>query len=200
MEDGINITIDTTELVDILEGFPVRMDRSMHDLMSDIAKRSKSWVAQEIAGLYNIKKGDVSGGAVTIRMKTSAEEAKLDYKGEVLTPTHYKMSPKSRKNNTYTLKVGNYKGVAKPVGKWTKKKVKNGPHSQRSGWILMPLGDTDIPAQRVTPGHHGKVEVMRGPAVPELVTSEHAKDKVEQRVAAEAEKRAAHQLERFMND
>lgn len=109
LADGINITIDTTELVDILEGFPVRMDRSMHDLMSDIAKRSKSWVAQESAGLYNIKKGDVSGGAVTIRMKTSAEEAKLDYKGEVLTPTHYKMSPKSRKNNTYTLKVGNYK-------------------------------------------------------------------------------------------
>lgn len=81
MDNGIEITVDTTELTEILEGFPVREDMAMHDLMSDIAKRSKSWVAQEIAELYNIKKSDVSGGAVTIRMKASAEEAKLDYTG-----------------------------------------------------------------------------------------------------------------------
>ena len=54
MDNGIEITVDTTELTEILEGFPVRKDRAMHDLMSDIAKRSKSWVAQEIAEFYNI--------------------------------------------------------------------------------------------------------------------------------------------------
>lgn len=199
----IGISVDTTELNNILQGFPVRKDRAMHDLMSDIATRSKSWVAQEIAGLYNIKKSDVSGGAVTIRIHTEPEKAELDYNGRLLTPTHYRMGPKAPTKSSYTLKVGNYKGASKPVGKWTKKKVKGGPHSKKSGWILMPLNGQDaayIPAQRVAPGHHGKVEVMRGPAIPEIITSEHAQAKVEERLAKEVEKRAAHHLERAFND
>lgn len=112
---------------------------------NDFKKRAPSWVAQEVAKHYNIKKAEIvpakagskaaSGakgkkkiGNISINGKT-VSNVSITYKGRRLTPVHFGMTPKAPKQGSaYTLKAQIIKGQKKTLGKvkkLTKKQRKN---------------------------------------------------------------------------
>lgn len=153
--------------------------------MSDIKKRVPGWVAQEVAQTYGIKKGEVNSGKVgTVTVVGSnPQEAKIIYKGRVLTHTHFGMTPKAPGKNAYTLKasvIKNEKKVLGKVKKLTKKQRANiGKNFTRSGsrssdhspMMLMRTGSTYIPFQRKSQNRKD-VEAIKTVSLPQMVGGE----------------------------
>lgn len=169
--------------------------QAMEDTRKDCKSRAPSWIAQEVVPVYNVKKGDLLPNKnLRIHMKEAGEELVLEYNGNLLTPQHFGMTPKSRRAGSYTMKMGVYRGSKKQFGQNVKKKKKNGPYSKKSGNILMLNGGT-VPAQRVSKDRND-IEVVRGPSAASMVVSDKVEARVTNRLTEEMSKRLEHNLER----
>lgn len=169
--------------------------QAIEDTHKDCKSRAPSWIAQEVVPVYNVKKGDLLPNKnLRIHMKEAGEELVLEYNGNLLTPQHFGMTPKKRGAGSYTLKMGVLRGSKKQFGQNVKKKKKNGPHSNKSGNILMLNGGT-VPAQRVSKDRND-IEVVRGPSAASMVVSDKVEARVTNRLTEEMSKRLEHNLER----
>lgn len=169
--------------------------QAIEDTRKDCKSRAPSWIAQEVVPVYNVKKGDLLPNKnLRIHMKEAGEELVLEYNGNLLTPQHFGMTPKKRGAGSYTLKMGVLRGSKKQLGQNVKKKKKNGPHSNKSGNILMLNGGT-VPAQRVSKDRND-IEVVRGPSAASMVVSDKVEARVTNRLTEEMSKRLEHNLER----
>lgn len=140
-------------------------EKAVRSTVATFRKSAPTWVSQEVRKTYGIKaeeikpkteagkaKGVKYAGNVFVSGKT-LETVELQYRGRVLTPTHFGMLPKAPKK-TYTISAKVKDGIRKPLGgrkALTKKQKKNigrnftrqgERHARREPTILVHTGNT----------------------------------------------------------
>lgn len=187
--------------------------KAITSTVKDVKARAPGWIAQEVTAVYNIKKGEItpsSGGkpkkmAGSIRVTgETIEELTLTYKGRLLTPVHFGMTPKAPpKGKSYTLKVQVLKGSKKVLGRYKNTRTPGGPFSQRSHNILMGTGNTKeggtnwIPFQRMSKTRTD-IKKVTTISVPQMITSDRTNEAIMLRLNTETAKRLDHHMKRAL--
>ena len=182
-------------------------------ITAEAKKRAPGWIAAEVSKVYGVKKGDITGNKVgTVKAEgESIDKVKIVYKGRVLTPTHFGMTPKAPKPNggAYTLKASIIKGERATLGKvkkLTKKQraalaknfTRSGERkSDHSPVMLMPTGSTHIPFQRKSTNRKD-VEAIKTVSLPQMVSSERTEKAIQNTISENLGKRLDHYMERYM--
>lgn len=178
---------------------------------SDAKKRAPGWVATEVAKVYGVKKGEITGGKLgTVKVKgKSFDQVKIEYTGRVLTPTHFSMKPTTPGSGSYTLKATIIKGQRATLGKVKKLTKKQraalGKNFHRQGTrtsdhspvMLMRTGGTYIPFQRKS-FERKDVEAIKTLSMPQMVSSDRAHDGIQNAINEGLGKRLDHHMKRFM--
>lgn len=187
--------------------------RAISSTVKDVKARAPGWIAQEVTGVYNIKKSEIvpssSGkpkkmaGSIRITGET-IEELAITYKGRLLTPVHFGMTPKSPPSGkSYTLKVQVLKGQKKVIGRYKNTRTPGGPFSQRSHNILMGTGNTQaggtnwIPFQRMSKTRTD-IKKVTTISVPQMITSDRTNEAIMLRLNTETAKRLEHHMKRAL--
>lgn len=183
--------------------------------MSDIKKRAPSWVAAEVAGQYGIKKKEVGDGKTsTLKVVgNSINDVALVYRGRVLTPTHFGMSPKAPKEGAYTLKATIVKGERTTLGKVKKLTKKQraalGKNFRREGTrksdhspiMLMHTSNTKangtdyIPFQRKSTNRKD-ITAIKTLSVPQMIDNR-AAPHIHKAIGENLQKRVEHHMRLF---
>lgn len=187
--------------------------KAITSTVKDVKARAPGWIAQEVTAVYNIKKGEItpsSGGkpkkmAGSIRITgETIEELTLTYKGRLLTPVHFGMTPKAPpKGKSYTLKVQVLKGSKKVLGRYKNTRTPGGPFSQRSHNILMGTGNIKeggtnwIPFQRMSKTRTD-IKKVTTISVPQMITSDRTNEAIMLRLNTETAKRLDHHMKRAL--
>ena len=182
-------------------------------ITAEAKKRAPGWVAAEVSKVYGVKKGEITGNKVgTVKAEgESIDKVKIIYKGRVLTPTHFGMTPKAPKPNggAYTLKASIIKGERATLGKvkkLTKKQraalaknfTRSGERkSDHSPVMLMPTGSTYIPFQRKSTNRKD-VEAIKTVSLPQMVSSERTEKAIQNTISENLGKRLDHYMEKYM--
>lgn len=131
------------QLVADLEAIENGGKKAISNTIKDVKARAPGWIAQEVTAVYNIKKSEITpsgsgkpkkmAGSIQITGET-IEELAITYKGRLLTPVHFGMTPKAPpRGKSYTLKAQVLKGQKKVVGRYTRPSSpssKKGPASR----------------------------------------------------------------------
>ena len=174
--------------------------------MSDASKRVPGWIAQEVPKHYGIKKAEITSGKVG-SIKVHGDDLgtlKIIYKGRVLTPTHFSMSPKEPGKNAYTLKYRVVDQTKSKVKKLTKKQRKalaknlrgeGTRSSDHSPIMLMRTGGTYIPFQRKSTNRKD-IQAIKTVSLPQMVSSDGTtlKPEIANEVWPKLDKRLDHHL------
>ena len=185
--------------------------------LKDIKSRAPGWIAAEVTKVYNIKKGEITpskgkgadgkpkkmAGSITASGDT-IEEFAITYKGRLLTPVHFGMTPKAPPHGkSYTLKMQVLKGKKEVIGRYKSKRQPHGPYSKRSHNILMGTGNTQgegtnyIPFQRMSE-RRLDLKKFTTVSVPQMITSERTHDAIMDKLYTETSKRLEHNLNRVI--
>lgn len=159
--------------------------------ISDFKSRGPGWVSQEVVKEYNIKKKDVNetkkgvknAGKVRISGVT-IDALEIQYKGRLLTPTHFAMKPTQRPANgkAYTVTAQIKKnGGRKPLGK--------NVFLAKSGGE----GTKQIPFQRVGVERY-PIQSVKTLSVPQMITNDIVSENIHKRINEELGKRLEHNL------
>ena len=116
------------QLVADLEAIENGGKKAISNTIKDVKARAPGWIAQEVTAVYNIKKSEITpsgsgkpkkmAGSIQITGET-IEELAITYKGRLLTPVHFGMTPKAPpRGKSYTLKAQVLKGQKKVVGRY----------------------------------------------------------------------------------
>lgn len=193
-----------------LERIKGKSETVLKRTVSDLRTRAPGWIAAEVSQVYGIKKGEITpskagaGGKKVGSIKATGETVdtlQIVYRGRVLTPTHFGMTPKAPKQS-YTLKAEIIRGNKATLGKvkkLTKKQRRNiaknlrregTRNSDSSPIMLMRTGSTYIPFQRKSKGRKD-VEAIKTLSLPQMVSSDRTKDKIDKALSDGLEKRLA---------
>ena len=188
-------------------------------LTSDAKKRATGWVATEVTKAYGVKKTEITGGELGSIKVTGDNlgEVKIIYKGRVLTPTHFGMSPTAPKANrgSYTLKATIIKGQRAELGKVKKLTKKQraalGKNFTRSGErksdhspvMLMHTGNAQaggtnyIPFQRKSTDRKD-IKAIKTLSLPQMVSSDRTNEGIQAAINEGLGKRLDHHMRRYM--
>ena len=191
-----------------------RAEKVINRVMSDVRPRAPGGVASEVVTVDGIKKSEItpaktgsgkkSAGSIRVKGDT-VQTLQIVYKGRLLTPTHFRMTPKEPRDS-YTLKAMILKREDKTVlgkkKKLTKKQRANiGRNFQRQGTqnspnspiMLMRTGSTYIPFQRKKQARNS-VEAIKTISMPQMVSSERTREGIDQAISEGINKRMAQHL------
>lgn len=211
---SISIQIENLrQLVADVQAIEAGGRKAISSTVKDVKARAPGWIAQEVTAVYNIKKGEItpsSGGmpkkmAGSIRITgETIEGLTLVYKGRLLTPVHFGMTPKTAPpGKSYTLRMQVVKGQKKVIGRYLNTRTPGGPYSERSHNILMGTGNTKvggvsaIPFQRMS-RTRTDIKKFTTISVPSMITSERTNEKIMTRLQEETAKRLQHNLDRAL--
>lgn len=190
-------------------------ERVVELTLKDFKSRAPGWVAQEVTKEYNIKKAEIKpgrGGAGSVRAQgDTIGTASLVYKGRVLTPVHFGMTPKVPKaGGTYMIKVQIKKGQKKTLGKnkkLTKRQRQNiGRNFRRQGtqnspkspvMLLSNGGGGYIPFQRKSQ-RRNDLEAVRTLSMPQMVSNEKVSEAIHEAINEKLGARLDHHMQRLM--
>lgn len=211
---SISIQIENLrQLVADVQAIEAGGRKAISSTVKDVKARAPGWIAQEVTAVYNIKKGEItpsSGGkpkkmAGSIRITgETIEELTLVYKGRLLTPVHFGMTPKAPPaGRSYTLKAQILKGSKKVIGRY-----KNTRHQGRAilaAVSLDPHGDRQhqadgtswIPFQRMSKTRTD-IQKMTTISVPQMITSDRTNEAIMLRLNTETAKRLDHHMKRAL--
>lgn len=203
-----------------LEKMKASSDRVIQSTLNDFRKRGPSWIAAEVAQHYGIKKNDINpnvkNGGTAGKIKVAGrtvDSVRIIYKGRVLTPVRFGMTPKTLRAS-YTLKAEITKGGKKTLGKvkkLTKKQRQNiGRNFTRQGQrssnkspvMLMPTGNAHvggtsfIPFQRVS-HRRNDLKAIKTLSVPQMVSNPQVEKNIYSKISKELGKRFEHYTERY---
>lgn len=175
--------------------------------ISDMQRRVPGWIASEVVGVYGTKKSEITGGKIgKVKIEKGDKElVRVVYRGRVLTPTHFSMSPKAPGKNAYTLKYRVVNQTKSKVKKLTKKQRKalaknlrgeGTRSSDHSPIMLMRTGGTYIPFQRKSPDRKD-VEAIKTLSLPQMVSSERTKPGIEKALNEGLNKSFNHHMKLF---
>ena len=191
------------QTIKALEALQGQSERVIKRLMADARTRVPGWVASEVTQVYNIKKSEITpakvgqskkaAGSISVRGET-IDGLEIVYRGRVLTPTHFGMTPKAPRDS-YTLKAEIIKGRKTVLGqkqKLTKKQRKAlGKNFRRQGTrssdhspiMLMPTGAGNadktqyIPFQRKST-RRSDIEAIKTVSLPQMVSSDRTSEAI----------------------
>ena len=201
------------QLVADLEAIENGGKKAISNTIKDVKARAPGWIAQEVTAVYNIKKSEITpsgsgkpkkmAGSIQITGET-IEELAITYKGRLLTPVHFGMTPKTAPpGKSYTLRMQVVKGQKKVIGRYLNTRTPGGPYSERSHNILMGTGNTKaggvsaIPFQRMS-RTRTDIKKFTTISVPSTITSERTNEKIMTRLQEETAKRLQHNLDRAL--
>ena len=201
------------QLVADLEAIENGGKKAISNTIKDVKARAPGWIAQEVTAVYNIKKSEITpsgsgkpkkmAGSIQITGET-IEELAITYKGRLLTPVHFGMTPKTAPpGKSYTLRMQVVKGQKKVIGRYLNTRTPGGPYSERSHNILMGTGNTKaggvsvIPFQRMS-RTRTDIKKFTTISVPSMITSERTNEKIMTRLQEETAKRLQHNLDRAL--
>ena len=202
-----------SQLVADLQAIEEGGRRAISSTVKDVKARAPGWIAQEVTSVYNIKKSEIvpSSSGKPKKMAGSShitgetiEELAITYKGRLLTPVHFGMTPKAPPHGkSYTLKVQVLKGQKKVIGRYKNTRTPGGPFSQRSHNILMGTGNTQeggtnwIPFQRMSKTRTD-IKKVTTISVPQMITSDRTNEAIMLRLNTETAKRLEHHMKRAL--
>lgn len=183
-------------------------------LTSDAIKRVPGWVTTEVTKVYGVKKGEITGKKIgTVQVKgESFDQVKVIYKGRVLTPTHFSMSPTAPKpdRGSYTLKATVIKGERKELGKvkklTKKQRAAMAKNFTRSGtqtsdhspiMLMRANGGHYLPFQRKSTNRKD-IEAIKTVSLPQMVSSERTEAGIQTAINDGLQKRLDHHMKRYM--
>lgn len=184
--------IDITNYKEIakeIEKEKENLAKAVNATINESKKRGYSWINQEVTQVYTIKKKDLKSDqkSAMVKGKTKVFGVKVDnvafrYKGRLLTPIHFKMTPKNKpKKKRYRIKTEIIRG-----------RKKNLPR----GVFLVPTGTKQIPFQR-----EGKerlpINSIKTLSIPQMITNKNTEEKIQERINVELDKRLEHHINRF---
>ena len=201
------------QLVADLEAIENGGKKAISNTIKDVKARAPGWIAQEVTAVYNIKKSEITpsgsgkpkkmAGSIQITGET-IEELTITYKGRLLTPVHFGMTPKTAPpGKSYTLRMQVVKGQKKVIGRYLNTRTPGGPYSERSHNILMGTGNTKaggvsaIPFQRMS-RTRTDIKKFTTISVPSMITSERTNEKILKRLQDETAKRLQLNLDRAL--
>lgn len=185
---GITVALEGVETLANLRKAQKDAEKALRRTMQDIRSRGPTWIAKGVAEEYNLKPGEITGGGlVSMRVRgQDLGELEFQYKGRLLTPSHFSLSPKAPRQGSYTLKATIKRGQRATLGsvkKLTKKQRQNiGRNFRRQGTRNSPQsppmlaytgnkqagGTNYIPFQRTRqPGNFDKV--IKTISVPQMI-------------------------------
>lgn len=215
---AVNISIDP-KIYDELEKYGKQLIKVEDRTVRDLGKRAPSWIAQEVSKEYNIKKGELTqagkgtkkpwgegdeyfkkAGVGHSSGETIASFA-IHYKGRLLTPFHFGMTPKARpvapskakKKKAALVTTKNYRiraaiksGSKNELGHYSRTRSKGGPYSAKTGALFM-LNGGQVPAYRDS--HNKKIiKVWKTLSVPQMVGNDKVQDAYMERLTDETQK------------
>ena len=201
------------QLVADLEAIENGGKKAISNTIKDVKARAPGWIAQEVTAVYNIKKSEITpsgsgkpkkmAGSIQITGET-IEELAITYKGRLLTPVHFGMTPKAPpRGKSYTLKASVLKGQKKVIGRYLNTRTPGGPFSQRSHNILMGTGNTKsdgtswIPFQRMSKTRTD-IKKLTTISVPQMITSDRTNEAIMLRLNTETSKRLEPHMQRAL--
>lgn len=191
---ALNVTLQNeAELLSQLNSLPDGGEKALKGTINQLRRRTPAWVAQEVTSVYGIKKAEIKetaskegAGSVALAGKT-VDSLYLVYRGRVLTPTHFNMTPKQRPAGArrYTVKASIFKGQKRALGS----KV----FLAASG----SEGTTHIPFQREGTSRL-PIQAVKTLSIPQMIDNEKVNNAIYERIEAEATKVLSNQIDRFM--
>lgn len=207
------------QTIKALESLKGKSEKVLKRVIADAYTRVPGWIASEVTQVYNIRKSEVTPAkagqskktAGSIKVKGEAVDGlEIVYRGRVLTPTHFGMTPKIPRD-TYTLKAEIIKGKKTVLGqkkKLTKKQRRElGKNFRRQGTktsdhspiMLMSTGNTKeggtsyIPFQRVSP-RRSDIKAIKTVSLPQMVSSDRTSEAINRAISEGMQKRLEHHL------
>lgn len=163
----------------------------------DMKSRIPGYVAQEVIKTYGIKKSEIipskksprkMAGKIFLR-GDMVSEVTVTYKGRLLTPVHFSMTPK--KPDQKGKRIGRRKMIKATI----KDKQKKVLHSQ--AFLGTNRGSGYIPFRREGKARKPIVPI-KTVSLPQMVSNATVNERIEKRINVELEKRLEHNIERFM--
>lgn len=213
------------ELYKQMQRLPEQSEKAINATVKDFKSRAPGWVSQAVREKYNIKAQEIkpltkSGRAKGIKtagyIHASGEEldaVTITYKGRVLTPVRFGMSPKAPKPGAYTItakikdkqrkQLGGRKKLTaaqkKNIGRnFTRQGVK---HARREPIMLIHTGNTKEGGTNFIPMRikkNGKFEKIKTVSLPQMVENEMVMKSIDETIETEMHKRLEHNINRFL--
>ena len=196
MQTELKVT-NLAKLVDELKDVNKDIDKALGRTIADCKTRGPAQVTKAVTAVYGIKSSDVTaagkaakGGAKTvgsIKVKgVTVDSVQLVYKGRLLTPTHFSMTPKKRPETgkKYKVKAAIFKGQKKVLG--------SSVFLAASG----AAGTTEIPFKRETKKRL-PIQAIRTVSIPQMITNEKVSEDIKARMDDLLTKRLQHNTERL---
>ena len=201
-----------------LEDMKKAPEAVLKNMMSDARKRVPGWVATEVSKVYGIKKKEVmpsnggAGKAGTVSVRgDNIRNAQVVYRGRVLTPTHFSMTPTSPKaDGGYTLKATFLRGQRATLGKVKKLTKKQraelgknftGSGARRSDhspiMLMRANGGHYLPFQRKSQNRKD-IKAVKTISLPQMVSSERTAEGIKKAIDEGLGKRLDHHMQRYM--
>lgn len=182
-------------VVDELQDMHSRSKKVVQRTIADFKSRGPSWISQEVAKEYGIKKADVNEAKTGIRGRSSVrvhgtriDDLSIIYRGRVLTPTHFGMKPKIRPTKgPYVVTAL----IKKSSGRESlgKKVFLGTPNNAKAGTPQLPF-------QRESDERY-PIKAIKTVSVPQMITNETVSENIHKRINTELGKRLEHHLKRL---
>lgn len=209
------------KLVGDLKGLNKDIDKAVSRTIADCKTRGPAQVTKAVTEVYGIKSGEVTaagkaakGGAKTvgsIKVKgVTVDSVQLIYKGRVLTPSHFSMTPKKnpdKQQNALDMVPGadiaNGSKVAmirQPKPYRVKVEILKGRKRRLGPKVFLApsgaAGTTQIPFKRTTEKRM-PIEAIHTVGIPQMITNETVKADIQARMDELLAKRLQHNTERI---
>lgn len=179
-----------------LEHMKLPAEKVISNTISDMRSSTPGIVADEVRKVYNIKKGEITPnrkgkklravGNINFKGQT-IDTLELVYRGRVLTPTHFGMTPKTRtKRNRRT-----------PIKAEIKKGSKKILHP--NAFLGTNKGGGYIPFRRLR-STRLPIEAIKTLSLPQMITNSIVMAGVEHGIDSRLSARLQHHMERFMKE
>jgi len=211
MKDGAKLAKKIEKLKD---GGETAVKRTV----ADFTARAPAWVSKGIRQHYGVDTAAIKEagpktkrGAASIKVSgISIDGAALEYQGRTLTPTHFKMSPKSRPSGQQAKQrrvpgqamataKGSPVAMVNPPKKYTVKAtiLKGERASMKQGtFIAAGNGGVSLPFQRAGESRT-PIEAVRTLSVPQMISGR-ARETIEEAIGINLEKRFEHHVQQAM--
>lgn len=176
----IKAILNPKETIAKMEAYEKNMNKAVDCTIADVKSRGPAWVAKGVTAYFGVKKAEINSGDLgTLRVSgNSLKDVTLMYRGRVLTPLHFGMTPKAKTGNSYILKANIIKGKKATLGRvksltksQRKHRKKGDRNSPRSPYMLQSIkGARAIPFQRRE--QPGEMQyVLRTVSLPQMIQS-----------------------------
>lgn len=221
---SMNISIaDYAKLCADLKAINADAEKAIRRTVSDFKSRATGWVSTAVSEEYAIKKSEVKSsmkgakkqGTINIS-GIQVDNIGLEYKGHLLTPTHFKMKPQKpsvkrdkKKRLIPGENVMGFSGEVAAVNPIKEYQIKveihkgrqenlNGKYNSKPFLASNGYG-TNLPFQR-TGTERERIVSIKSTSVPQMITNEKVSEDIQKRIEEGMTARLEHHVQRVMSN